>query len=274
VPRFARLRGGRCAPQPDASPTTTSNTKTKDPKHEIDRKRPDEAKSQPVSKFDTADKEFKTPGKDGKPDAPKAAIEADTGEDRKEPVKGNKAPEVSQAPGLPNGKVPGNPDKPGPTPADPDNNKAMTQVIVPEAPKVVTGYGPALVGEQSSFVGNSPNTEVIVPATALTPATVSVSATSLTPATFSVPATALTPATVSIPVEVPATATTPSRTESVAKPSRSTARTEAKTVAANDTADQLAHTGAEETAALAALALALMGTGITLVGLNRRRQAA
>jgi LPXTG-motif cell wall-anchored protein len=98
----------------------------------------------------------------------------------------------------------------------------------------------------------------------------------LTPATVSVPATALTPAnTISIPVEVPAKVTTTARPES-AKPARSNARTEVKNTAGapDDTAAQLAHTGADETAALAALALALMGTGITLVGVNRRRQTA
>ena len=45
------------------------------------------------------------------------------------------------------------------------------------------------------------------------------------------------------------------------------------TASAHDGTAELAHTGADETAALAALALALMGTGITLVGLKRRQTA-
>jgi hypothetical protein len=126
-------------------------------------------------------------------------------------------------------------------------------------PVVVSGSRPEVVGQVTeAFTGQATG----VPATALIPATVSVPATSLTPAN-----------TVSIPVEMPATATTPLHSES-AKPSRSKARTEVKATEAHDSSAQLAHTGADDAAALAALALALMGTGITLVGVNRRRQAA
>jgi LPXTG-motif cell wall-anchored protein len=63
---------------------------------------------------------------------------------------------------------------------------------------------------------------------------------------------------VSTPVEAPSTATAPSA------PVAQTAETAAA---------QLPHTGADELAALAALAMALMGSGIALAGTARRHTA-
>jgi LPXTG-motif cell wall-anchored protein len=63
---------------------------------------------------------------------------------------------------------------------------------------------------------------------------------------------------VSTPVEAPSTAAAPSA------PVAQTAQTAAA---------QLPHTGADELAALAALAMALMGSGIALAGMARRRTA-
>jgi LPXTG-motif cell wall-anchored protein len=156
------------------------------------------------------------------------------------------------------------------------------QVLPPQQTpsKVVVGHAPyTLTDVSDEYTAEHPSQQIPpAPTPQATPSAPLIAptlpATALTPATVSVPATALTPATtVSITVEVPSPAEAPARPES-AKPSRSKARTEVKAAtASNDTTEHLAHTGADETAALAALALALMGTGITLVGFKRRQTA-
>jgi LPXTG-motif cell wall-anchored protein len=97
--------------------------------------------------------------------------------------------------------------------------------------------------------------------------------------TYSFAMSVLTPAnTASLPVELPqAPAQKPESStpaDEAAVGGVESAQSQAKyTASAHESAAELAHTGADETAALAALALALMGTGITLVGLKRRQTA-